>query len=218
MLDWARIDHVLLDMDGTLLDLRFDTEFWLEQLPARYAEVHGLTLDEALGRIRARMKALSGTLGWYCIDEWSRALDLDVVGLKRELSHGIRYRDTAVEFLEALAASGKHALIATNAHPETIEIKLLKTDVQRFVDGVVSSHEYGAAKEEPGFWEALRARHGIDPQRTLFIDDNLPVLRAARRFGIAWLLAVSHPDSGQGAKDTAEFSAIHRFTEIMPIE
>ena len=38
---WTRIDTVLLDMDGTLLDLRFDNHFWLEHLPARWAEVHG---------------------------------------------------------------------------------------------------------------------------------------------------------------------------------
>jgi putative hydrolase of the HAD superfamily len=44
------------------------------------------------------------------------------------------------------------------------------------------------------------------------------VLRAARRFGIARLLAVSHPDSGQGPKDTGGFDAIRWFTEIMPIE
>jgi FMN phosphatase YigB (HAD superfamily) len=28
--DWSAIDTVLLDMDGTLLDLRFDNWFWQE--------------------------------------------------------------------------------------------------------------------------------------------------------------------------------------------
>src|SRR5260370_30811761 len=27
-IDWSKIDTVLLDMDGTLLDLRFDNSFW----------------------------------------------------------------------------------------------------------------------------------------------------------------------------------------------
>ncbi len=30
MPDWDRIDTVCLDMDGTVLDLRFDNLFWLE--------------------------------------------------------------------------------------------------------------------------------------------------------------------------------------------
>ncbi|MFV8760570.1 GMP/IMP nucleotidase, partial [Yersinia enterocolitica] len=28
-LNWQEIDTVLLDMDGTLLDLEFDSHFWL---------------------------------------------------------------------------------------------------------------------------------------------------------------------------------------------
>lgn len=215
---WERIDHVLLDMDGTLLDLRFDTEFWLEHLPGRYAETNDLHRDEALARIRGRMEALSGQLGWYCIDEWSDALGLDVAALKREYAEGIRYRETAVAFLEALAQTDKHALIVTNAHPATIDIKLQRTDLDRLVDGIVSSHDYGHAKEHEHFWRGLRDSHGFDKDRTLFIDDSLPVLRAARRFGIAHLLAVSHPDSGGGPNDTGEFESIQWFTEIMPIE
>lgn len=217
MLDWRGIDDVLLDMDGTLLDLRFDTEFWLEQLPARYAADNGLAPDEALRRIRERMAAMSGQLGWYCIDEWSSALGIDVAALKREHAHGIRYRDTAVAFLKALAASGRHVIIVTNAHPATVEIKQLRTDIHRYVDAVVSSHDLGAAKEQDAFWPALRARRAFDPDRTLFIDDSLPVLRAAKRFGIGHILAVSHPDSGDGPRDTAEFESIRWFTEIMPV-
>lgn len=218
VLDWQQIDHVLLDMDGTVLDLRFDTELWLEHLPGRYAELNELPREEALARIRARMEALSGQLDWYCIEQWSETLGLDVTALHRELADGIRYRDTAVAFLEALSASDKQALIVTNAHPELIEIKLHTTGLDRYVDAIVSSHDFGAAKEHDSFWESLRGKHVFEQDRTLFIDDNLRVLRAAKRFGIAHLLAVSHPDSGRGAKDTGEFDAIKWFTEIMPIE
>ncbi|MBA1332769.1 haloacid dehalogenase, partial [Candidatus Endoriftia persephone str. Guaymas] len=42
MIDWQQIDTVLLDMDGTLLDLHFDNHFWLEYVPQRYAEARGL--------------------------------------------------------------------------------------------------------------------------------------------------------------------------------
>ena len=41
-LPWPEIHTVLLDMDGTLLDLRFDNHFWRELVPERYAERHGL--------------------------------------------------------------------------------------------------------------------------------------------------------------------------------
>ena len=42
MIEWERIETVLLDMDGTLLDLHFDNYFWQEHLPMRYAELKGL--------------------------------------------------------------------------------------------------------------------------------------------------------------------------------
>src|SRR5688572_6670841 len=35
MIDWNAVDTVLLDMDGTLLDLHFDNYFWLTHLPKR---------------------------------------------------------------------------------------------------------------------------------------------------------------------------------------
>ena len=45
----SAVQTVFLDMDGTLLDLHFDNHFWLEHLPLRYGERHGITPDE-IGR------------------------------------------------------------------------------------------------------------------------------------------------------------------------
>ena len=45
--DWSKIDTVLLDMDGTLLDLRFDTQFWTKTVPATYAQTQGIDLEAA---------------------------------------------------------------------------------------------------------------------------------------------------------------------------
>ena len=42
IVDWSAIDTVFVDMDGTLLDLNFDTFFWREVVPQRYALLHGL--------------------------------------------------------------------------------------------------------------------------------------------------------------------------------
>ena len=45
--DWKAVDTVLLDMDGTLLDLRFDNWFWLTLVPSRYAAAHGISEADA---------------------------------------------------------------------------------------------------------------------------------------------------------------------------
>jgi putative hydrolase of the HAD superfamily len=83
-------------------------------------------------------------------------------------------------------------------------------------DAMHVSHEYGIAKEDPAFWAVLRRSEPFDPARTLLVDDSLPVLRSAREYGIAHLLAVLQPDTRQPEKDVADFAAIRRFGEITP--
>ena len=57
--NWDDIDHVLLDMDGTLLNLGFDNEFFSEFLPAQYALANDITEDAAQEDLFARYKAVS---------------------------------------------------------------------------------------------------------------------------------------------------------------
>ena len=73
-LPWNAIDTVLLDMDGTLLDLHFDNHFWLQHLPQRYAELHGVSRALADAELLPLFREHAGTLNWYCTDFWSREL------------------------------------------------------------------------------------------------------------------------------------------------
>ena len=101
-LPWSEIDTVLLDMDGTLLDLRFDNYFWAEFLPERYAERHGLTPERASAVLRSKLLAKQGTLEWYCTDFWTRELSLDIAAMKRETREHVRFLPGAEAFLRAL--------------------------------------------------------------------------------------------------------------------
>ena len=81
---WSSYETVLFDMDGTLLDLKFDNYFWQQLIPARYAEHHGLSSEEAVRILEPRFAERQGTLEWYCLDFWSRELGLEVRSMKRE--------------------------------------------------------------------------------------------------------------------------------------
>jgi putative hydrolase of the HAD superfamily len=215
-LPWRDIDTVLLDMDGTLLDLRFDSYFWLEHVPVRYAQRHGLSVDAAKEELMRRYKAKEGTLEWYSVDYWTGELDLDIALLKREVQHLIDVFPYVVPFLDAVRALGKQVWMVTNAHMHSLSLKMERTRLGGHFDRLINAHELGAPKEDQAFWHRLHERHPFDRKRTLMVDDSLPVLRSAQRYGIAHLVAVHSPDSTLPRKDTQEFQSIGRFKEIMP--
>lgn len=216
MLEWPLIDTVLLDMDGTLLDLNFDNHFWQEFVPQRFASLHGLTLQAAKQELQPRFKAMEGRLEWYCLDYWSQELSLDIAGLKQEVAGLIAVHPHVTEFLEAVRNSGRRLLLVTNAHRDSLDLKMEKTCLQAFFDAIISSHDFGLAKEQPGFWQALQDRHVFEKTRCVLVDDSLAVLRSARNFGIAHLVSISQPDSRAPKREITEFPAIEDFRVLMP--
>ena len=213
---WERIDTVLLDLDGTLLDLYFDNHFFLEHLPRRLAELRNLPHEEARAELMRCYRAAEGTLDWYCLDYWERTLALDLIELKGEIGHLVQWRPHASAFLDALAAGGKRRVLATNAHPESIAFKFERIALRDRLDALYSAHELGAPKEDPHFWDALFARERFDPRRTLFFDDNPRVLAAAREWGMPYVIAIVHPDSQRDPHTLDDFPSIADFDRVVP--
>ncbi len=216
MVDWNDIETLLLDLDGTLLDLHYDNHFWLEHVPRRYAEKCGLSVQEAKDELLARYRRAEGTLEWYCVDYWSRELGLDIPQLKEEVDHLIAVHPHVLEFLGRVRACGKRIVLVTNAHAKTLALKFRRTRLDGHFHTVVCSHELGLAKEQPGFWDQVQRQLPFDKKTALLVDDSLPVLRAARAYGIRQCLAVKRPDSKQPERVIGEFPAIASFREIMP--
>lgn len=214
-LAWSTIDTVLLDMDGTLLDLHYDNHFWLEHLPQRYAQLHGVSLAMAQLELQPLFTDNAGKLNWYCLDFWTRELNIPVRELKRETAELIALRPDADTFLAAIKQAGKRVIMITNAHRDSLSLKLERIELAPYFERMISSHDYGYPKENAQFWDALQADIGFDPARSLFIDDTLPVLRSARAYGIKHLLAVSEPDSRKGFKDTEEFASVGDYRELI---
>jgi putative hydrolase of the HAD superfamily len=215
MIAWEKINTVLLDMDGTLLDLNFDNHFWKEFVPLNYAEKHQITIEVAKQQLEPRFKSMEGKLEWYCLDYWSEVLQLDIAGLKAEIAGLISVLPHVVEFLEKIKQSPKKVLLVTNAHRDSLGLKMQKTCLQPFFDAIVSSHDFGQPKETREFWHFLQERHPFDNQTTLLVDDSLAVLNSARQFGIAHLISISKPDSKMPKKQIVDYPAIEDFRELI---
>ncbi|MCF6193210.1 MAG: hypothetical protein L3J46_02620, partial [Kangiellaceae bacterium] len=145
---WKEIDTVLLDMDGTLLDLHFDNYFWVDYIPRVYADSTGISFANSQKLVEGFSSDVMGTLDWYCLDYWSDKLALDIPLLKSRIAEKIKFRPNAELFLQSLGDKNKQVILATNAHPKALELKCLRADFRVYFDHLSSSHDLGYPKEE----------------------------------------------------------------------
>lgn len=216
---WPAIETVLLDMDGTLLDLHYDNHFWMEFLPGVYAEHASLPIEESRAALHKKFKSRLGTLRFYCVEHWSEELGIDIVALKKQETERIAYLPYAEQFLAAINDLEKRPriAIATNAHREVFEVKDEKVGLRRYVDAVFCANELNAPKESATYWERLRELFPFNPQTTVFVDDNKTVLDAATDFGIQHLVFPLKPDTQRPPQaNQLAFTAIDSLKEIIP--
>jgi putative hydrolase of the HAD superfamily len=203
-------------MDGTLLDLHFDWHFWMDVIPQAYAEKNGLSLEASKELIHAKIHSQTGTLNWYCLDYWTDTLDLPVAELKRELRHQIQVHPEVMDFLARLKELGKTVVMVTNAHRDSLAIKLEMTEIGDYFDELISSHDFGMPKEDIAIWSEIQKVVPYDPQSTLLIDDNLHALRTAREYGIAYPLCATFVSPKLDRIDPQDFEHFERYQQIMP--
>ncbi|CAI1128500.1 GMP/IMP nucleotidase [Serratia grimesii] len=214
--DWREIDTVLLDMDGTLLDLEFDSHFWLSLVPKALSEQRAIPFDEARKIIHQEYLAVQHTMNWYCFDYWSERLDMDIYRMTSEVGNRARLREDTEPFLQALRAAGHQTILLTNAHPHSLAVKIEHTGLDRHLDLLLSTHTFGYPKEDQRLWQAVQQHIGFDPQRTLFVDDGEPILDAARTFGIRYCLGVQNPDSSMAEKTFQHYPSMRDYRLLIP--
>ena len=62
MIEWQNIDTVLLDMDGTLLDLHFDNYFWQQHLPLKFPEREQISYEQAMSQLAPEFERHQGQI------------------------------------------------------------------------------------------------------------------------------------------------------------
>jgi glucose-1-phosphatase len=86
------------------------------------------------------------------------------------------------ETISRLAGIGDLWIIS-NTNPIHFGYVRQNHDFLRYFQGYILSYEVGSLKPDPAIYEAARARTGINPSRTLFVDDQLSHVEAARKLG-----------------------------------
>jgi putative hydrolase of the HAD superfamily len=209
------IKYILLDMDGTLLDLYFDDYFWGHLVPEKYAEKHDMSFGAAKEYLYKTYKSHEKTLNWCDIDFWSRELKLDIPALKEQIRHLIEVHPHVIDFLKLMRKQKKKIYLLTNAHFKTVKIKFKKTKIGEYFDDVLCSFSVGHPKEDLEFWNKAQNKLKFDKENSLFIDDTEDVLKTAKEYGIKYLLFKAAASSKLEPKKTEEFMTIHDFRELM---
>lgn len=207
---------VVLDMDGTLLDLAFDDRVWNQVLPARLAARRGCPVEEVRLEVAATLGSVRGTLPWYCLDHWESQFGVSLHALEEELAGYIALRPGTLDFLGFLREHRVRTILATNAHPASLARKMARTGIAMFFDALVSAHSLGLPKEDPAFWPALCALAEMAPHDCVFVDDNAAVLDAARIAGVRHVFGVRHPSSTGAEKIFPTYASVDRLSELIP--
>lgn len=181
--EMTRIDAVIFDCDGTLVD---------SEPLANAALVEGLAaLGIHLSVEEAMQRYVGGRMA-DCVADIERRTgrklpDSFVPELRARTSDVFRSRlqpmAGAVQTLEALAVP---ACVASSGPMDKIKLSLGVTGLARFFarDRVFSAYDVGAWKPDPKLFLHAAQAMGVAPQHCAVVEDSLPGIRAGTNAGM----------------------------------
>jgi HAD superfamily hydrolase (TIGR01509 family) len=179
------MDAVCFDMDGVLVDSEDD---WIELerqhvLPTvvpdddvPIEEVTGIFYEELYDILAAKYDVAVSYEEFVSLYDGAAE---EIYGEKVDLTPGTR------ELIEALRAAGVPVAMVTASPPEWYQIVLDRFDLGDLFDTVVSAADLdGPGKPEPTIYERAAAQLGVDPARSLAVEDSHHGRTAASRAGM----------------------------------
>ncbi|MBT3549436.1 MAG: HAD-IA family hydrolase [Gammaproteobacteria bacterium] len=183
----------LIDLDGVILDTKYDNYFWQIHIPNIYAELNKMSLEDAINITHTLFHYKKKTREWYDIIYWSNILGIDIAKekLKKENMDRIKLIKGSIKTLNDIKKSGRKLFLITNAHRTTLNIKLKKFNISKYFDDIVCSHELGYVKEDIQLWHILRTKLQLDYKYTVLIEDTFDNINSAYHAGISNFVHIS---------------------------
>jgi len=205
------IEHILIDMDGVLLDTKYDNYFWQEHIPFIYSKKNNMSLKQAIKITHSLFHYKKNTKDWYDLDYWTNILDIDITKekKKKENMDKIKLKKNVIATLENLKKKNKKLYLVTNAHKKTLEIKLSKFALNKYFEEIICSHEFNYVKEDIQFWYILRRHLNINYQKSILIEDTINNIDSAYHAGLKSIYV-----NNMNGKCPAYISKIKDFSEL----
>ncbi len=204
MADWT----ILIDFDGVL-------RHWPGDEIERAAVEHGLT-SSALFEVAFSPSLLQPAItGGMTHEQWNTQVEQALTRrhgavVAARLVESWRHARFEIDevFLSALQKLKPRAslVLVTNA-TSRLPRDLERAGITSCFDFVVNSSSIGVAKPDDDFYSKALEISGASPPRTLFIDDHLTNVEAARRHGIHSLLHRSADETFAWIKQSCDGSS-----------
>lgn len=112
---------------------------------------------------------------------YAHLVDLYVQNFDKTLTGPVQ---GSAELVEELVAGPVQVFGLTNWSAELFHHAIPAAPAIGALEGIVVSGEVGLAKPDPAIFELTVQRFGLDPARTVFVDDSPRNVEAARNFGL----------------------------------
>lgn len=183
-----RFDAVVFDLGGVLIDWNprhlyrrlFDDEVAMERFLAEICTTHwneqqdaGRSWSEAIATLSAQYPQHAGLIAAYRT-RWDEMLGGPLA--------------SSVAVLDELRGRNVRLYALTNWSQETFPIARERYDFLHWFAGTMVSGQEGLLKPDPAIFQRLLSRFGLIAQRTIYIDDALRNVDAARQLGMHGLL------------------------------
>jgi 2-haloacid dehalogenase len=181
------IDAVAFDLGGVLID--WDPRYVYRELFADPADMEEFLASVCTGDWH-RAHDLGVDITRSCAElaaEHPEHRDLIMVWAERGEEMVAGQLDGTVEILAEVKAAGLPCYALSNMEPDAFRVRRTRFPFMDWFDGHVISGLEGVAKPDPRIFEILLRRHGLRPERTVFIDDQARNIAAARELGLIGL-------------------------------
>jgi len=183
MQQMQKINHILFDLDGTLVDSRGAIQAALD---------HAL---QSLGRHYPADCPVERLIGTPLVDIFREQFDIVGEPAERAITHcrehydrqaqaGTRVYERVAETLERLCASGIGLFVAT-VKPSPIAEKVLRDmGLRRYFTGVAGSSMDHARRDKGDIIRHALQRHGLDAGHSVMVGDRAQDIHGARQNGL----------------------------------
>lgn len=169
------IKYISFDLDGTLVDDKFDELIWKREIPYLYAKKHGLMFDEAFKQVTTEYKKLWGKVNrWRDVSFWFEHFGLkeDWKNIMEEIAHEIKVYPEVIQLLKKL--HGKHKLIIlSHSERKFLELKLKCEGLENFFDFTFSTiSDMNNFKKDENVYKFILKTLNIKPEELIHIGDD----------------------------------------------